>query len=167
MMRYPGRPRLSWSIATLFLCLLAAPVHAQTQTQTQELIHQPDIQRAIKTIWAQTANGTAGIEAAFTINGTVNNYTIEMTKSDGQIGQNHVVVYSDTIAIFHVHPNFGSPKLSTTRDHYGKESHGDTWIADKHQLDIYAVSKYAIWVYYWQTKQMVKLVDDWVDKKTY
>jgi hypothetical protein len=165
MTHLTGRPRLTWSAATLFLyaTIFAVSVHAQTQ----ELIHHADVQQAIKTIWSQTGNGTTGVEAAFTVNGTLNNYTIEMTRSDGQIGQNHVVVYSDTIAIFHVHPNFGSPKLSTTRDHYGKESRGDTWIADKHQLDIYAVSKYAIWVYYWQTKQMVKLVDDWVDKKTY
>jgi hypothetical protein len=147
----------------LFFCLFTIPAHAQTQ----ELIHHADIQQAIKTIWLQTGNGTTGVEAAFTVNGTPDSYTIEMTRSDGQIGQNHVVVYSDTIAIFHIHPNFGSPKLSTTRNHYGKESHGDTWIADKHQLDIYAVSKYAIWAYYWRTKLMTQVIEDWADKKTY
>jgi hypothetical protein len=155
-----GVGRFKYMLIAILLC--AFPVFGQN-TNSRELLKQPDIQKAINTIWQQTSNGTTGVEAAFTVNGSPDNYTIEMTHSDGQIGQNHIKVYSNTFAIFHVHPNFGGPKPSTPADHYGTEGKGDTWIGDKHQCDMYVVSLHAIWVYYWRTKQMVLLVEQWQD----
>jgi hypothetical protein len=55
-MRYPGRPRLTWSAATLLLCLFAVSTHAQ------ELIHHPDKPKPVVDhafIIATAALGTA------------------------------------------------------------------------------------------------------------
>ena len=123
---------------------------------------------SMKTIRHETGNGTYGIEASFSLQGTPENYTVYYEPMTREQNSQSIIIFKDTFAVFHVHPNRGGFMPSTPYNNYLGNGAGDTGMADAHKLDIYVVSSRALSVYYWKTKTMeiVRSGTSWsTDKK--
>jgi RHS repeat-associated protein len=121
---------------------------------------QPDIIEAMKRAWAQSSNGTSGVEAGFRLDGAPNNYSIVENKfTNQQKRQTMTISRGVTFAIFHVHPNSGTSDPSTPKNKYS-DGPSDTEIADSYKLDIYVMHRDGLTKYDHKTKQFIPLRDN-------
>jgi hypothetical protein len=86
------------------------------------------------------------------VDGTPQAYTITHSPRTGEKMSQHVIVHSNTFALFHVHPNGGGMWPSTPKNNYMGNGLGDTGFADKVGFDIYVVSSSGLTVYSPKTK---------------
>lgn len=140
-------------IVFVWLCALTYAA----QAQTTPLYCRPTTVEALRTIWAESGNGVTGVEATFIMSGTDDDYTIEQMQMTGEKDKQTVHIYTNTFALFHIHPNNSSPWLSTPANNYVGNGMGDTGWADRDHFDIYAASQRGLTVYYWRTKKMTML----------
>jgi RHS repeat-associated protein len=110
---------------------------------------EPDVIAAMKKAWQQSANGTSGQEAGFSVNGTTTSYSITSTGANTtNVPCTAVITITPTtFAVFHVHPNGCQPQPSTT----------DINAANNGQFDIYSFSTNGLWEYDPATGQSVML----------
>ncbi|MCL2659583.1 MAG: hypothetical protein FWD64_03575 [Acidobacteriaceae bacterium] len=107
-----------------------------------------DVISAMRTIWAQSANGTSGAEASFRLDGNTSNYSIVFTPFTNQRGSQTIQIKpGTTFALFHTHPNFGSWQPSTPQNNFEGNPLGDTGVADKYNLQMYVVSQRGLGYY--------------------
>jgi hypothetical protein len=122
-----------------------------------------DIRTAMRKSWAQSANGTTGVEAGFRLdqNGAgysivENAYTNEQRRQGLRI---NVSGPNRTTAIFHVHPNRSGPQPSMPSS--AENGTGDTGVADKYGLDIFVMSKGGLWFYDHTLKKSINCKTTW------
>lgn len=122
-----------------------------------QLCCRPDVIDAMKTIWAQTMNGSSGSEASFTVNGSLAGYNIEPQPYTNERSKQQLKIHPGvTFALFHVHPNAAGPKPSTPGNNYENNRYGDTGYADMFKYDVYVVSKGGLWIYSWERKMDIQ-----------
>ena len=122
---------------------------------------EPDVIAAMKQIWEQSANGTSGAEASFSVNGNSSNYKIVFNPfTNERSSQTFQIVTggaSPMFAIFHVHPNTSTWQPSTPGNNYEGNTLGDTGLADRFQLQMYVVSQQGLGFYDPKTKATTQL----------
>lgn len=102
----------------------------------------------MKTIWAQSGNGTSGAESSFRVDGTPTNYKIVPSPYTNQRNSQSVkILRGTTFALFHVHPNNTDWQPSTPQNNFEGNKYGDTGIADKFNLQMYTVSRSGLGFY--------------------
>ena len=117
---------------------------------------QSEFIAALNKIWAQSKNGSTGVEASFNVNGdpgnpeiVVNSYTNEVKSQKLTINTSGV---NKTYAIVHVHPNASGGNPSTPGNNYLGNGVGDTGIANKFGIKFYILHRTGLRVYDPQTK---------------
>src|ERR1035437_125361 len=153
-------------IFAVFLIVVVC-ISVMAQGQTVPVYCKPDVIKAMGKIWMEADSGRSGVEAAFTLNGTPDAYTIYMEPAGHEQMQQKIHTYPNTFAVFHVHPNASGEYPSTPTNNYAGNGQGDTGMADKRHLDIYVVSSRGLTVYYPATKTTKKLREwfDWYKQK--
>ena len=122
-----------------------------------EVLNNPKVITALKSIWTQSAFGVLNVEATFRLDGSASDYRIVVVPSTNQFMRQVVPVVSGiTFAVFHVHPMRGQPDPSQT----------DKNVADTYQLKIYTIHVRGLYEYDPVTKQTTKLRDgvDWMKR---
>ena len=90
-------------------------------------VNDPRVIAAMKTAWRQSANGSAGTEATFRLDGDPSDYKIVAAGfTNERMRQRVTIVPGRTFAVFHVHPTGGGPAPSRQ----------DRNLADKYRLKI-------------------------------
>jgi hypothetical protein len=157
---------VKWGIGLLLAAILSLAL--VSSAPAQPLYCQPDVIKAMKLIWAQSANGTTGQEGAFELDRDGDSYEIIVERPTQEIGYQTINTRpGQTFAVFHVHPNMSLPTPSTPGNNFLGNTFGDTGSADRGQFDIYVVSSRGLTVYFWQTKKIVWLRYglDWTSAK--
>ena len=159
---------LAVMIATVCFTVLAESASAETVSSTPStpIYCQPDVIKAMGTIWMMTGNGSTPMEATFILNGTPEAYTIEIEKSHNEAGSQSIYTLPATFAVMHVHPNRAGAYPSTPKNSY-TGGQGDTGMADKLGVDVYVVSSRGLTVYYPASKatKMLRQNFDWTSMK--
>jgi hypothetical protein len=121
---------------------------------------RPNVVKAMDDAWSATGNGTSGTEAGFRIDVDKRTVTIVPHERTNEHDMLTTTLSMSTVAEFHVHPLGSSGEPSTPENNYlGDSDHGDTKVADDHQIDIYTFNNNGLFVYRWKTKQIIKLRD--------
>jgi hypothetical protein len=127
---------------------------------------RPDVIAAMNRAWIKSGNGYSGTEAGFRIDVEKDRYVIVDHDFTNEQGKLTAQIEPWTIVEFHLHPNNGGPMPSTPDNNFeGSSNYGDTKVADEHFLDIYTFNNKGLYVYRWQTKQIMFLRPglDWSD----
>lgn len=131
---------------------------------SDELVCRPDVLKAMQDAWEATSNGTSGTEAGFRIDAGSHGLEIVPHERTNEQGSLTTIIIGSTEAEFHVHPKGTGGAPSTPENNIlGDSDHGDTKVADDKKIDIYTFNEQGLFVYRWETKQIVKLRDglDW------
>jgi hypothetical protein len=134
------------------------PIHAGAEpvSPSPDPLDDPNVLAAMKTAWAESVNGRAGIEASFRLDGSPSRYKVVPTLQTNQFRRQAIVLIPGvTFAIFHVHTAKGDPPPSPD----------DRRVADQYRLRMYTIHTQGIFVYDPATKETTKLRDGmrWLD----
>jgi hypothetical protein len=149
--RLPGR------LFPIALVALLSPFHllAEDRVFIPDVLANPKTIAALRTAWRDSANGRAGIEASFRLDGSLSAYRIVVTPFTNQRRTQTVpIVPGVTFAVFHVHTAKADPEPSPA----------DREIADRYKLKMYTIHTQGLYVYDPVTRRTAKLRDgvDWM-----
>jgi hypothetical protein len=154
----------------LLVPLLLVSCHVQVKAPVpptpvaDELACRPDVIKAMVDAWIETGNGTSGAEAGFRIDVGRNDLIVVPHEHTNEQGHLTTVISILTTAEFHVHPlGTGGAPSTPENNILGDPNHGDTKVADDAKIDIYTFNDQGLFVYRWDTQQIIKLRDgyDW------
>ena len=153
-------------IVPFFLLMSCRPVRAPIPPPpvADELACRPDVIKAMVNAWIETGNGTSGAEAGFRIDVGRQELIVVPHEHTNEQGHLTTVITILTTAEFHVHPlGTGGAPSTPENNILGDPNHGDTKVADDAKIDIYTFNEQGLFVYRWDTKQIIKLRDgfDW------
>jgi hypothetical protein len=141
--------------AMMAMAMVATSGWAQQDLGMVEALNNPDVIRAMKAAWMQTAAGTTLFEASFRLDGNLSDYKVVDTPVSNEMMKQKVwVIPGKTFAVFHVHPTSKTPTPSLN----------DRNVADKYGLKVYTMHRLGLYEYDPVTKKTTKLRDglDWV-----
>jgi hypothetical protein len=147
--------------ALLSSCRVMAPV-PPTPVHDQ-WVCKPDVISALRQAWIESGEGYTGVEAGFRIDANIDrpyraSYKIVPHEFTNEQGSLTTSIVPWTLAEFHVHPaDSGAAPSTPENNYYGDENHGDTLVADENKIDIYTFNTRGLYVYRWETKQIILL----------
>ena len=110
---------------------------------------QPDIIASMSKAWMQSSNGTSGVEAGFTLQGSAAQYTITENAFTNESSKQTIILPNGNFALFHTHPHSGDPQPSGQ----------DMTVANQHNLQMYTITKSGLYQYDPSSKRTIQLTD--------
>ena len=144
-------------LSRIALFAVLNPFHllAEDRSSTPDILANPETIAALRTAWSDSANGRAGIEASFRLDGSLSACRIVVAPFTNQRRTQTVpIIPGVTFAVFHVHTAKADPEPSPA----------DREIADRYKLKMYTIHTQGLYVYDPVTRKTAKLRDgvDWM-----
>ena len=145
-------------IATLAaaMVIVGMPARPEQIGPILPALNDPQVIGAMKNAWAQTVNGSTGVEATFRLDGSPSEYKVVVLPFSNEFRKQKVLIIpGKTFAVFHVHPTVTNPAPSAQ----------DRTIADKFKMKILTIHRRGMYEYDPVTKKTTRLRHglDWLN----